>query len=133
MGSRRCTRSGSGTKDPLPDEPFVQACAQAFASDFGLALSARWGRADPYAFTTASLDHSVWFPRPARISDWLLLSTTALSVASGRCLVHGSLHTTDGALAATIAQVALVRPLSGRERFTTTVDLRSTHARNLWR
>lgn len=96
-------------KEPLPGDALVHACAQAFASDFGLALSARWERPDPDAFTTVSLDHSVWFHRPAPATRWLLLSTKTMSVANGRCLVHGCLHTTRGELVATIAQVALLR------------------------
>jgi acyl-CoA thioesterase len=102
------------TKNALPDDPALHASVLAFASDFGLALSARWARAEPHAFTTTSLDHSVSFHRPAQPSDWLLLSTTTVSTAEGRCTVQGTLHTLDGALAATITQVALIRPLSGQ-------------------
>ncbi|HVW41794.1 MAG TPA: acyl-CoA thioesterase domain-containing protein [Amycolatopsis sp.] len=100
------------TRKPVSEDATVHACVQAFVSDAGLALSGRWHRAEPQAFTTTSLDHTVWFHRPARTSDWLLLSTTALSVAEGRCLVHGTMHTPGGTLVASIAQVALVRPLA---------------------
>lgn len=97
---------------PLPDDPVVHACVQAFASDFGLAKRARMRYAEPDRFTSSSLDHSVWFHRPARADEWLLLSTEPISVASSRCLVHGSLHTVNGTLVATIVQTALVRPRS---------------------
>lgn len=97
------------TRARLPDDPLVHTCVQAFASDFGLAKSARMRYAEPERFTSSSLDHSVWFHRPARADDWLLLSTELMSAASSRHLVHGSLHTSDGALVATVAQTALVR------------------------
>ena len=96
---------------PLPDKPLLHECALAFATDFGMALSTRWNRRDPDAVTTTSLDHTVWFHRPVQVNDWHLLSTDLVSRAVGRCLVHGTMHASDGALVASIAQVALIRPV----------------------
>lgn len=58
---------------------------------------------------TASLDHSMWFHRPARIDDWLLYVQDAASAESGRGLGTGRFYSRDRRLLATVAQEGMVR------------------------
>lgn len=96
----------------LPDDPLVHAAVMAYASDYalleptlrrhGISWSDRRLRA-------ASLDHSMWFHRPARADEWLLYSQEAPSAQGGRGLGLGRMHTADGVLAATVAQEGMLR------------------------
>jgi acyl-CoA thioesterase II len=57
----------------------------------------------------ASLDHAVWFHRPARADEWLLFSVDPVTNYGSRGLAKGSMHTRDGVLVASISQEALLR------------------------
>jgi acyl-CoA thioesterase-2 len=57
----------------------------------------------------ASLDHAMWFHRPARADEWILFSVEPVSNAASRGLARGTMHTQDGVLVASIAQEALLR------------------------
>ena len=59
---------------------------------------------------TASLDHSMWFHRPAEIGDWLLYAQEAACAEAGRGLGIGRFFTRDGRLLATVAQEGMFRP-----------------------
>lgn len=61
------------------------------------------------AFTSAVTSHSVWFHRPFRTDDWLLLRQHSPILAHGRCFGRGDLLTADGSLVASYAQEALLR------------------------
>ncbi|MBE1535532.1 acyl-CoA thioesterase [Actinomadura algeriensis] len=61
------------------------------------------------AFTSAVTSHSLWFHRPFRTDDWLLLRQHSPILAHGRCFGRGDLLTADGALVASYAQEALLR------------------------
>ncbi|HUF34220.1 MAG TPA: acyl-CoA thioesterase II [Acidimicrobiales bacterium] len=98
------------TKGPLPDDPALHACVLAFISDMGVVGSARApGSSLPARFMGASLDHALWFHRPARADDWLLFSVDPMSNAGSRGLARGTMHTRDGVLVASLAQEALLR------------------------
>ena len=60
---------------------------------------------------TASLDHSVWFHRPARLDDWMLYALTSPSAAQSIALGTGNLFTRDGEIVASTAQSGLIRLL----------------------
>jgi acyl-CoA thioesterase-2 len=68
--------------------------------------------ADP-GLVTASLDHSMWFHRPARVDDWLLYVQDAASAEAGRGLGIGRFYTRDRCHLATVAQEGIIRPASG--------------------
>jgi acyl-CoA thioesterase-2 len=86
----------------------------AFISDMGVVSSARAPGGPPLTqLTGASLDHAMWFHRPARADEWLLFDVEPVSNAGARGLARGSLHTVDGVLVASIVQEALLR---GAER-----------------
>ncbi len=59
---------------------------------------------------TASLDHSMWFHRPAPVEDWLLYVQEAAFVGSGRGLGTGRFFTRDRRHLATVAQEGMIRP-----------------------
>ena len=98
------------TKRTLPDDPALHACVLAFISDMGVVSSARApGSPPPTQLAGASLDHAMWFHRPARADDWLLFDVEPVTNAGARGLARGSLHTVTGVLVASIAQEALLR------------------------
>ncbi|MFI9833139.1 acyl-CoA thioesterase [Streptomyces sp. NPDC051913] len=61
------------------------------------------------AFTSAVTSHTVWFHRPFRTDDWLLLRQHSPVLAHGRCYGRGDVLTRDGSLVASYAQEALLR------------------------
>ena len=73
--SRRRT-SGCGPRATfLPDDPAVHRAVLAYLSDLTLidvALGAHGRTLFGSEFAVASLDHALWFHRPARVDDWLL-------------------------------------------------------------
>ena len=52
----------------------------------------------------SSLDHSVWFHRPARVDDWLLLEQFAPVAHGYRAFCRGGLRSRSGQLVASVAQ-----------------------------
>jgi acyl-CoA thioesterase-2 len=109
-------------EEALEPDPHVRACALAYASDLTLLRTALL--AEPAArdgtgasasgeFRLASLDHAMWFHRPADPGQWLLLSSTSPSTSSSRALTRGSLYDESGSLVATIAQEGVVRRIEG--------------------
>ncbi|GAB2469497.1 acyl-CoA thioesterase II [Xylanimonas ulmi] len=58
---------------------------------------------------TASLDHAMWFHRPATLGGWLLYTQEALSVADGRGSATGRFFTADGVHVATVVQEGMIR------------------------
>jgi acyl-CoA thioesterase II len=66
-------------------------------------------RGNGTTFTSAVTSHTVWFHRPFRTDDWLLLRQHSPLLAQGRCFGRGDVITEDGVLAASYAQEALVR------------------------
>jgi acyl-CoA thioesterase-2 len=98
------------TVAPLPDDPALHRCVIAFMSDMGVVGSARAPDSTlPKVFLGASLDHAVWFHRPARADEWLLFSVDPVTNSGARALARGTFHTEDGVLVASIAQEALLR------------------------
>ena len=60
----------------------------------------------------ASLDHAVWFHRPARGDQWLLFDMRLQSLQGSRGVAHGTVHSADGHLVATVAQEGLLRRIA---------------------
>lgn len=57
----------------------------------------------------ASLDHAMWWHRPARADEWLLYVQAAPSAQGGRGLGTSMVYSEDGTLVASIAQEGMVR------------------------
>ncbi|MFF4307038.1 acyl-CoA thioesterase [Streptomyces sp. NPDC001601] len=65
--------------------------------------------ADP-GLVTASLDHAMWFHRPAPVGDWLLYAQEAEAAEAGRGLGSGRFFTRDHRHLATVVQEGMIRP-----------------------
>jgi acyl-CoA thioesterase-2 len=101
------TRFWARSRVPLPDSPLAHACVLTYLSDIGTGLSAF---PQDEASSGPSLDHAVWFHRPARLDDWVLMDLLPRTVSHGRGWYTGSVLTSDGTLAASFTQEALFRP-----------------------
>ena len=95
--------------------PDLASALTAYATDLtliGTALRPLAGISQQDAgtrFTSAVTSHSLWFHRPFRTEDWLLLRQQCPILAHGRAFGRGDVLTEDGALVASYAQEALVR------------------------
>ena len=98
----------------LPDDPLLHACIVAYASDLTLLDTAVMSHAhswDDDRFMIASLDHAMWFHRPLRADEWLLYHQKSPSAQGARGLAEGFIFRHDGALAVTVIQEGLMRPV----------------------
>lgn len=59
--------------------------------------------------TLASLDHTMWFHRPARADEWLYFEQRVESTSGGRGLASARFYNLDGHLVATCMQEGLMR------------------------
>lgn len=107
------------TRSPLPDDPAVHRAVLAYLSDWSIQDAVL--RPHGVAWTqpglkVASLDHAMWFHRPARADEWLFYAQESPSARSGRGLATGRIYTRSGVLAASVAQEIMVRvPQERRE------------------
>jgi acyl-CoA thioesterase-2 len=100
--------------EPLGDDDSTHRCALAYASDLTLirtALVPHAARSEDGRVRLASLDHTIWFHRPARADEWLLLESSSPVAADSRALAWGCIYDDAGALVATVAQEGMLRPL----------------------
>jgi acyl-CoA thioesterase II len=98
----------------LPDDPLLHDCVVAYASDLTLLDTAVMAHArswDDDRFMIASLDHAMWFHRPLRADQWLLYHQRSPSAHGARGLAEGYIYRQDGALAVTVIQEGLIRPV----------------------
>jgi acyl-CoA thioesterase II len=79
----------------------VHAAVLAYASDISSGLIAFEAGG---AITGPSLDHAVWFHRPARMDGWTWQDLAPRTVAGGRGWYTGSIHAADGSRIASVAQ-----------------------------
>ncbi len=98
----------------------LQCCALAFASD-DLPMNAissshprideiRSGDTDYHdTFIGASLDHAIWFHRPAAADQWLLYDFRSHGLTGGRGLATGEVFSPEGRHIATVVQEGLFR------------------------
>lgn len=97
---------------PLPDNPLLHQAALAYLSDMTIqepilrAHGVSW--ATP-GLKVASLDHAMWWHRPARVDDWLLYVQESPNARGGRGLSTGRIFNRAGELVASVAQEAMVR------------------------
>ena len=100
------------TVGALPDDPLVHEAVLAYASDYSLLEPILRRHRVPWTtpgLKMASLDHAMWFHRPARADDWVLYAQHSPSAQSGRGLGLGRMFAADGTLVATVAQEGMVR------------------------
>lgn len=103
--------------DRMPDDPQLHRCVLAYASDFHLVATALRPHGRSWwqpSMIVASIDHALWFHRPARVDEWLLYVMDSPSAQSARGLARGLVFDRAGRLVASSAQEGLMRQVSGR-------------------
>lgn len=104
------------------DDPLMHVVAHAFASDdvateaVALVHPVEWpefeGEFDAdHPFMSASLDHTVWFHRPAPADEWCLHDFRSSGVYGSRGISFGEIWTRDGVHVASVAQEVLLREI----------------------
>ena len=92
----------------LPADPLLHAAVLAYASDLSTGLVAL---EDDEAEAGPSLDHAVWFHRPARMDGWTWHELEPHAVSGGRGWYTGAIYAADGSRIASFAQEQLFRTL----------------------
>lgn len=98
----------------LPEDRWIQQAALLYGTDLtllGVALVPHGVDIDSADIQGASLDHTVWFHRPARADRWWLYDQSSPSASGGRGLALANVFAQDGTLVATVAQEGLIRRL----------------------
>jgi acyl-CoA thioesterase-2 len=99
------------TLAPLPDEPVAHACALAYLTDFPMYEPVLfpggmdWQRMlAGQGIYGASLDHTIWFHRPARVDGWVLLEQYSPIATGSRGLCRAEAYQPGVGLVATVVQ-----------------------------
>jgi acyl-CoA thioesterase-2 len=98
--------------DKLPDDDALHRCLLAYMSDYWLLDTSTMPHGSSFLrgnLIMASIDHAIWFHRPARVDDWLLYSLDSPSSSGARGFARGSLYSRQGSLVASTAQEGLIR------------------------
>jgi acyl-CoA thioesterase-2 len=96
----------------LPDDACLHSCLLAYVSDYYLlstAVRTHRTEIDCEMPPAISIDHAIWFHRPARVDDWLLYSIDSPNSAGARGFTRASIFARDGRLIASAAQEGLMR------------------------
>ena len=115
QSTRRCWFR---TRQALPDDPAVHVCLLAYFSDMTGAAFRPLSLHTFGTHTDASLDHAVWFHRPARADEWSLFDLQTLVNSGGRATVRATMHDAAGTLHLSMAQELLIRELDEPMVFT---------------
>lgn len=97
---------------PLPDDQRLHRAALAYLSDMTIQESILRAHGVYWALPglkVASLDHAMWWHRPARVDEWLLYVQESPNARGGRGLATGKIYTRAGALVASVAQEIMIR------------------------
>jgi acyl-CoA thioesterase II len=93
----------------LTDDPLLNAAVLTYTSDISSGLA---GFETDDLRSGPSLDHAVWFHRPARMNEWNWQARIPQTAAGGRGLYTGVVYSESGERVATIAQEMLFRAAS---------------------
>jgi acyl-CoA thioesterase II len=100
------------TFGPMPEDANLHRAALAYASDYTLLESVlrRHGLSwiTP-GMSVASLDHAMWWHRPARVDEWLLYVQESPSAQGARGLATGKIFNQAGHHVASVAQEGMIR------------------------
>jgi acyl-CoA thioesterase II len=102
------------SRSRLPDDPLTQMAGLAYLSDYFLvatALLPHPGAMFPGRTMMASLDHAMWFHRPCRADEWLLVDAVSPFAGGARGLTRAQIFDRNRLLVASVAQEGLVRPI----------------------
>jgi acyl-CoA thioesterase-2 len=106
------------TTGPIPDDRAVQAAVLAYLSDMTLldtSLFAHGKSIFNRDLQVASLDHAMWFHRPAKLDEWFLYTQDSPNTSGARGLTRGQIFAADGTLVASVAQEGLIRQRPPRD------------------
>ena len=92
----------------LGDDPLLHACVVTYISDMFTGLFTLVPRRDDVALS--SLDHAIWFLRPAKADEWMFMQLQGESLNDGRGLYSGEMFDSNGSLVAKLMQESLFRP-----------------------
>ncbi len=91
-------------------DPSLHQAALLYMSDMTLIRSALLPHQGE-RIQLASLDHSLWFLRPARVDEWMLYSQSSPSAQTGTGLAQGKIFNQRGELLAVAMQEGLTRTM----------------------
>lgn len=96
------------TRERLPADRVLHSAAIVYLSD----MSTGFADIDEPGLPRggSSLDHTVYFHRPARADEWMFMALEPVSAAGARGVYRGSVHDRSGRLLATLVQENLMRP-----------------------
>ena len=97
---------------PLPDDQRLHRAALAYLSDMTIQESILRAHGVYWAMPglkVASLDHAMWWHRPARVDEWLLYVQESPNARGGRGLATGRIFSREGGLVASVAQEIMLR------------------------
>ena len=92
----------------MGDDQGVHQAALAYLSDMTLLYTALLDHPNE-ELQVASLDHAMWFLRPVRVDEWLLIDQYSPSAGEGIGLTKGSVFNQQGELVAVLSQEGLIR------------------------
>lgn len=97
----------------LPDDALTQLAGLAYLSDYFLLTTTLLNHPESMGTRVmmASLDHAMWFHRPCRADEWLLVDSTSPFMGGARGFAHGHVYDVNRRLVASVAQEGLVRPM----------------------
>ena len=95
----------------LPDDEHLHTALLGFASDW-TGVGGRPLHLDGDIEGMISLDHAVWFHRPARADEWLFYDVHSLVNAGGRGLLRGVMRDEEGRVVVSVAQEMRLIPVS---------------------
>lgn len=94
------------------EAPLLHACLLTYQSDNDLMSTARLPHKGSFSrerLQRASLDHAMWFHRPARVDQWLLYALDSPSASSARGYSRGEIFTASGEHVASTMQECMMR------------------------
>jgi acyl-CoA thioesterase-2 len=98
----------------LPDDALTQRCALAYLSDYFLISTVLLNHSTSMLSAPvmmASLDHAMWFHRPCKVDDWVLVDALSPFAGGARGLARAEIFDRQRRLVASVAQEGLIRPI----------------------
>lgn len=97
---------------PVPNDQALQQVLLTYAVDMWLLDCSTYPHGYQFSdenMQMASLDHSMWFLRPFRADEWLLLDAECIATSGSRGMNRSNIFTADGRLIASANQEGLMR------------------------
>ncbi|GAA4189495.1 acyl-CoA thioesterase II [Microbacterium oryzae] len=97
---------------PIGDDRLLHQAALAYLSDYTIQEPSLRGAGLSWAapgLKVASLDHAMWWHRPARADEWMLYVQESPGAQGGRGLAFGRIYARSGELVASVAQEIMLR------------------------